>query len=181
MIVREHIEDEEEEHFSKNKTLKNKFPSHNEESDRIKKFHSKFNSKTTQHRRRILVSQIKEEVLKKKRIPETTLDYYQISKLLGEGSYAKVYLGTSILTQKQVAVKCYDFLKLKMDKNQDRLIFEIELLHDLDHQNVIKILEIFQNKKYIFMVMEYMDSGDILGSIKKYGKYEETDYFPIIE
>ena len=58
MVVQENIDGDEEinEQFSKAKTLKNKFPSKAEEREKIQKFHTKFNNKTTQHRRRVLIA-----------------------------------------------------------------------------------------------------------------------------
>lgn len=52
---------------------------------------------------------------------ETTLDYYQIIRLLGEGSYAKVYLAKSVLCELPVAIKCFEKLKLKTEDNFSKL------------------------------------------------------------
>lgn len=58
-------------------------------------------------------------------MPCTTLDFYKIKKLLGEGSYGKVYLGVSVLTSKNVAIKCYDKIKIKTSDNSHRILREI--------------------------------------------------------
>ncbi len=36
----------------------------------------------------------------------------------------------------------------------------------LGHPNIIKILEVFENKKHVFFVMEYASNGDLLGYLK---------------
>jgi len=36
----------------------------------------------------------------------------------------------------------------------------------LGHPNIIKILEVFDNEKYVFFVMEYASNGDLLGYLK---------------
>ncbi len=56
-----------------------------------------------------LVSKIRLSITREWTVPITTLDFYKISSLLGEGSYGKVYLGKSVLTGFPVALKCYDW------------------------------------------------------------------------
>ena len=60
---------------------------------------------------------IKSKINHDQNIPKTTLSYYKIEKLIGEGSYGKVYLGKSILLNKKVAIKCYDKIKIKSESN----------------------------------------------------------------
>ena len=45
-----------------------------------------------------------------------------MQKVIGEGSYAKVYLGKSILCDKCVAIKCYERTILKTEQNWERLL-----------------------------------------------------------
>ena len=40
--------------------------------------------------------------------PKTTLHYYRILKLLGKGSFGKVYMASQVLTNRVVAIKCLD-------------------------------------------------------------------------
>lgn len=109
----------------------------------------------------------------------TTLDYFHITKLLGEGSYAKVYLAHSVLCELPVALKCFDKNKLNDDKNYERLNQEITILTSLDSQYIIKLYEIFENDKWIFLVLEYIDDLDLLNWLKNNGKFSEETFFPI--
>lgn len=43
------------------------------------------------------------------------------------------------------------------------------------------MFEIFDNKKFIFLVMEYMNKGDLLNHLKKNGKFSEEDFLPILK
>ena len=47
------------------------------------------------------------------------------------------------------------------------------MLKTLDNPNVIKLLEVFENKRYIFFVMEFARDGDILKLLKKRGPLQE--------
>ena len=44
-----------------------------------------------------------------------------------------------------------------MENNYNRLDQEINILSSLNHNNIIKIYEIFQNDKFVFLVLEYAD------------------------
>ena len=67
----------------------------------------------------------------------TDVDFFHIVKLLGEGSYAKVYQAYSVLTHELVALKCFEKAKLPCDKNNERLCAEIQILHQLNSNYVI--------------------------------------------
>lgn len=128
-----------------------------------------------------LICKIKDHLKKFGEIPQTSLDFYKISQFLGEGSYGKVYRGQSVLTNFPVALKCYDKQKIKSNLHSQRIIQEIELLKNLNHQNVIKIFEIFSNKKFVFMVMELVNKGDLLNYLQKHGRFSEFQFLPILK
>ena len=70
-------------------------------------------------------------------------DKYYITKELGEGSTASVYLCESIRdSSKKVALKILKKEYLKKDKkNADSLVNEIAILTSCDHKNIIKLIE----------------------------------------
>ena len=45
----------------------------------------------------------------------------------------------------------------------------------LGHPNIIKLLEVFENDKYVFFVMEYASNGDLLDYLKKKTILNEND------
>lgn len=49
---------------------------------------------------------------------------------------------------------------------EKRVLQEIQLLRKLDHRNVIKLLEVFETDTTIYLVMEYMDKGDLYTLLK---------------
>lgn len=104
---------------------------------------------------------------------ETDVDFFHIVKLLGEGSYAKVYQAYSVLTQEIVALKCFEKAKLPSDKNNERLCSEIKILHHLNSKFIIKLYEVFQNDKWVFLVLEYVNDQDLLNRLKNFGRFSE--------
>lgn len=103
----------------------------------------------------------------------TTLDFYQLVKRIGEGSFGKVYQAVSVLTGKEVAIKKFDKAEIKTDLAKQKIFQEAKILTMLDHPNVARMLEVFENKGNIFCVMEFAKEGDILELIKARGPLTE--------
>lgn len=87
--------------------------------------------------------------------------YYTFHRVLGHGQYGTVRkavktTGTGIIT---VAVKSINKKKLK--GNFKSLQRELEVLCLVDHPNVIKLYETYEDDKYLHLVMELCRGGDL--------------------
>lgn len=110
---------------------------------------------------------IEDYIQEHNKVPETGLQFYQVIKLLGKGSFGKVYLGLQRLTNRLVAIKCLEKAHFKDESTKRKILSEVRILKKLlGHPNVVKLLEVFENKKYVFFVTEYATNGDLL----KYAK-----------
>jgi len=82
---------------------------------------------------------------------------YSKDKKIGEGTYAVVYLGRQLATGRKIAIK-----KLKVGQFADGLdmsaIREVKFLQELQHPNVIELLDVFSNKTNLNLVLEYLDT-----------------------
>lgn len=106
--------------------------------------------------------------------PKTTLYYYKILKMLGKGSFGKVYMASQVLTNRVVAIKCLDKKAVKEDNRKNKILHELLMFKSLaDHPNVTQIYEVFENKKYFFFVMEYASGGDLLQLMKRKNRLTE--------
>lgn len=130
--------------------------------------------------RKVLIDKVRGYRSLTGKVLETTLEFYTLSKMIGEGSYGKVYLGHSVLCGKAVAMKCYDKSKIRAKSTTDRILQEVDILSNLDHDGIIRMFEIFENKKFIFMVLEYVDCGDLLSWMRDHGKFSEAAFLPIL-
>ncbi|KAJ6324138.1 hypothetical protein OIU76_011436 [Salix suchowensis] len=107
-------------------------------------------------------------------ISTTLLNKYELGRLLGRGSFAKVYAAHSLSDKTQlVAIKIID--KTKTDAAMEpRIISEISAMHRLQHHpNVLKIHEVMATKTKIYLVMELASGGDLFSKIRKMGKLKE--------
>lgn len=119
---------------------------------------------------------IQEYIQEHNKVPETSLHFYQIIKLLGKGSFGKVYLGLQRLTNRLVAIKCLEKAHLKDESTKRKILSEVKILKKvLGHPNIVKLLEVFENKKYVFFVTEYATNGDLLKYAKSNSAIPEKD------
>jgi mitogen-activated protein kinase 1/3 len=93
----------------------------------------------------------------------TTLldDRYYLVKLLGEGSYGSVMEAFDTKTKQYVAIK--RIMNLFQDlSDSKRIIRELRILRQLEHPNIIKILNVIvptsENFNEIYVVFEKMDT-----------------------
>ena len=108
--------------------------------------------------------------------PETNLNFYRIGRIIGQGGFAKVNLGLNVLTGRVVAIKSFNkTIKTKYgdNLNMDKILHEINLMRKLNHPNITKILETFEDEKFYFIIMEYINGGNLFSYVKKRRKLSE--------
>jgi calcium/calmodulin-dependent protein kinase I len=93
-------------------------------------------------------------------------DYYDIKDVLGKGKFGLVRMAIHKGTKKSVAVK---IMKKKEMNTLDIELMrrEIEILKICQHPNIIRLLDIFENFDYIFIVMEHLKGGDMFAYLEK--------------
>ncbi len=97
------------------------------------------------------------------------LGKYQIIRLLNTGGIGHVYLAYNQQLDKNVAIK---ILKPELSCNPqyiNRFIREARLASKLDHPHIVRIYDADESDKYYFIVMEYLEGGDVELEIKKAG------------
>lgn len=56
---------------------------------------------------------------------------------------------------------------------EEKLLEETEILKTLDHPNIVKVLEIFADFKYYYIVTEYCEGGELLQRVRTLTYYNE--------
>ena len=101
---------------------------------------------------------------------------YCIGELLGDGSFAKVYLATLRKNGIKFVAKMMEKDKLFQSVvNMRCVIKEIEVLRTLNHPNIVKLYEIYESPNYICLIMEYAKGEDLFTHLKNKGNYSEKD------
>ena len=115
---------------------------------------------------------IKEYFKINKEYPYSKIDFYKFGRKIGQGAFGKVNIGLHILTGRVVAIKSFKKQNCT-EKNMERIINERDIMKELNNKNIIKILDYFEDENYIFIVMEYINGGNLYSFIKKRMKLKE--------
>ena len=93
-------------------------------------------------------------------------DKYEILKLIGKGGMSRVYLAMDKRLNKQWAIK--EIEKNARDKNNEVVIqsaiAEANLIKQLDHPAIVRIVDIIDNGDVIYIIEDYIE-GETLGTI----------------
>ena len=101
------------------------------------------------------------------------LSKYNIGKTLGKGAYAIVKLVTDKVTKIDYAMKIYKKSEIKDKVRKSCVNNEINILKKIQHENIIKLIEVIDLKDYILIIQELF-LGISLGQYhKKYWKTED--------
>ncbi|GAB1604855.1 testis-specific serine/threonine-protein kinase 3-like [Argonauta hians] len=100
---------------------------------------------------------------------------YSLIKSLGSGSYSKVKLAERFNSNSvHVAVKIVNLSKAPNDFLKRFLPREMEIWPKLEHKNIIRFIDSFEDSGYVYMILEYASNGDMLTHIQKYGPISEV-------
>jgi len=100
-------------------------------------------------------------------------DSYDVKKKkLGEGSYGSVCRAKHKDTKQTRAVKT--IAKAQM-KNIERFKQEVAIMKMMDHPNIIKLYETFEDQKNIYLVMEVCNGGELFDKIIEEGHFNECN------
>ena len=103
---------------------------------------------------------------------KTSNQTYQKMKLIGKGSYGKVFLIKSLQTEKEYALK-----ETVITKNKEIFLYfsmnEIDILSKLDNPYIISLkcafkTQIDEETEKLNIIMEYVDNGDLNQLITEY-------------
>ncbi|KAI0019912.1 hypothetical protein F4780DRAFT_401442 [Xylariomycetidae sp. FL0641] len=128
---------------------------------------------------------------------KTHIGPWELGKTLGKGSAARVRLARHQTTQDLVAVKIMakhnTYLTMagslaeldKWDRNREEYTTErhmpltiereVAILKLIDHPGIVKLHDIWENRCEIYLVMEYMDAGDLFAYVNSHGPLGEEE------
>lgn len=89
-------------------------------------------------------------------------DDYTLDAELGKGTYGVVYKGIHNLTGEVRAIKQIARSKIK---KYERFINEVTALKTLDHPNIIKLFEVYEEKDNVYLVQEMWTGGELFDRI----------------
>lgn len=99
---------------------------------------------------------------------------YRLLRTIGKGNFAKVKLARHILTGREVAIKIIDKTQLNPTSLQ-KLFREVRIMKILNHPNIVKLFEVIETEKTLYLVMEYASGGEVFDYLVAHGRMKEKE------
>jgi calcium-dependent protein kinase len=105
---------------------------------------------------------------------------YSLGEQLGQpGQFGYALKAVNKTTKEVRAVKVISKCKFSRAADKkvhfDELRTEIDILRRMDHPNVIKLFDVFENETEMYLVTELCSGGELFDRIKARGQYNEKD------
>lgn len=93
------------------------------------------------------------------------MEKYKQIKKLGDGAFGVALLVKSLVDGKYYAMKVIKVGSMDKKQRKDSLN-EVMVLKEMKHPNIITYRESFMHKKYLCIIMDYADNGDLYQKIE---------------
>ena len=100
---------------------------------------------------------------------------YKRHEELGRGGFAAVYRVTNQATNEEFALKAVPKERVEKPKSLEKLKCEIAIQRSLNHPNVLKSYDNFEDFQNYYIVLEYAPNGSVKDMVKKAGHLSEYE------
>ncbi|KAK3529546.1 hypothetical protein QTP70_032061 [Hemibagrus guttatus] len=97
---------------------------------------------------------------------------YDIKALIGRGSFSHVVRVEHRYTHQPFAIK---LLEVGKHKGQDTCHVELGILRRVHHANIIRLVEVFETPRRVYLVLELATGGELLDRVVSRGSFTERD------
>ncbi|KAF8393041.1 hypothetical protein HHK36_021282 [Tetracentron sinense] len=97
---------------------------------------------------------------------------YELGRLLGHGTFAKVYHAKNLQNQRNVAMKVVGKEKVIKVGMMEQVKREISVMKMVKHPNIVVLHEVMASKSKIYFAMELVRGGELFSKIAK-GRFRE--------
>ncbi|CAJ0951132.1 unnamed protein product, partial [Mesorhabditis belari] len=94
---------------------------------------------------------------------------YKLEKTLGKGQTGLVKTGTHCITGRKVAIKIVNKEKLSESVLQ-KVEREIAIMKLIEHPNVLHLYDVYENKKYLYLILEHVSGGELFDYLVRKGR-----------
>jgi myosin-light-chain kinase len=109
-------------------------------------------------------------------VDEDIRDRYKIGAILGVGTFGQVRECINVSTQDSYAVKIIDQNAGNTSWGRNSIARrEVELLSSLNHPNIIRFIDVYEDSQFLYVVMERCNGGEVFERIVKERKFKESD------
>eukprot|EP00826_Nyctotherus_ovalis_P040670 TRINITY_DN4029_c0_g1_i2.p1 TRINITY_DN4029_c0_g1~~TRINITY_DN4029_c0_g1_i2.p1 ORF type:complete len:234 (+),score=47.83 TRINITY_DN4029_c0_g1_i2:170-871(+) len=101
------------------------------------------------------------------------------SHVLGKGTYGEVWLVQHRITGDKYALKAIQRQKLESLQQMKDLRQEIDVQRRISHRNVVRVYDAMEDRENIYILMEYVDGGNLFRYIRKRKKLTEIEAYKL--
>ena len=127
-------------------------------------------SQFTSNKQKIIINN---EILLSRNMSDPDLIYKKVKKI-GNGSYSEVWLVKHITLQKTCAMKIINKSN-EIENQKDLILNEINILKNLDHPNILKIIDFFITDKNYIIITDYYPEGELYSELIKKNRFNENE------
>ncbi|TGZ67053.1 hypothetical protein CRM22_005004 [Opisthorchis felineus] len=110
----------------------------------------------------------------KHNIQSLNVGKYSIIRTLGRGNFAQVKLAIHLTTGREVAIKMIDKATLN-ESCRVKLAREVRVMKTLSHPNIVKLYEVIETTRHVYLVMEYAKNGEVFDHLLRIGRMPEKE------
>jgi protein-serine/threonine kinase len=94
-------------------------------------------------------------------------------KMVGKGTFGKVYLVQHLHTKKLYAMKCIR-KDIVIDNEQfENIKLEKDILYSIEHPFIVSMDYVFQNEFRIYFLMNFIKGGELFRHLNKVKRFPE--------
>ena len=101
------------------------------------------------------------------------INHFKIVRVIGRGSFGKVYLVQKIDTDEFFAMKVLKKESISTNSQRLHTIAERKILQEIDHPFIVKLHYAFQNPDKLYFVMDFLNGGEMFTHLRKKVKFPE--------
>ncbi|THD24034.1 Serine/threonine-protein kinase SIK2 [Fasciola hepatica] len=102
------------------------------------------------------------------------LGTYLIDRTIGKGIFSVVKLATHTITGINLAIKIIDKTRLDAE-NLTKIYRESEILKKLHHPNIVKLFQVMETPRLLYIAMEFLPNGEVFDYIANHGRFPEPE------
>ncbi len=123
---------------------------------------------------KVITTEQRNDVLSIQNKVQLPIPGYEIKEKLGQGGMGAVYLGRQINMDRKVAIKTLNPSLATNSRNVKKFLKEAKSVAQLNHNNIVKGIDVGQNKGRYFFIMEYVDGPTVQKLLDSKGIVEEA-------
>ncbi|KAL5228125.1 hypothetical protein ABZP36_016390 [Zizania latifolia] len=98
---------------------------------------------------------------------------YRLGRLLGRGTFAKVYKAHKVDTGEAVAIKVFDKESVQRSGTMEQVKREVQVMRRVHHRHVVRLHEVMATRSRIYFVMEYASGGELFTRLSQSTRFPE--------